>query len=435
MTPDCRVRVARALGRDLSDAEAGELDARLARSERYLRKNDPEFGGLDRKGQLARAADHASGLLQAEADGLVRSYDIGFRLREAGRDALGADFDALERSGRVTMMDRASDLPQYRNGVHDDALAVTLDDGRVVMFRDRMSPEAVPEILLHEVGVHAGMEGYLGRQGWLDLKQQAADMLAAGDEAALQAAARVPGDTSPAHYLEEVIAHWVQFGPARDQLVKTAMGKMRAWIYRHIPWVRGRVSLTHAMLKELAQGALRRETRQARKLVRQGDGPLASVPADGQGRFAKSTSRVLPFEEFSAEMRAIRDDWADDEIARAYDLHRMIMSVGSGEAGRVAPSARPQEAREPVPDQGLQAMAEDALEARGGAGTGLIADSDALEARLREDIEASGADPEAAQITHPDTNETVAVKQVLDELDRERSILERLRGCAYPGGA
>ncbi|MEQ9436021.1 hypothetical protein [Hyphomonas sp.] len=439
MTPECRVRVARALGRDLHPAEMAEMDRRIDRSARYLSRNDPDWETYKKRERLQRAGDHAGELVRAESNDLVRQFDLDYRLRQAGRDVLGDDFDALEKSGRLSFMDRASDLPQYRDGAHDDAVAVTLDDGRAVLFRDRMHPDAMHEILLHEVGWHAGMEGYLGPQGWKALQDDALKALDAQQPEALAAAQRVAPGTPDKHYAEELLAHWVQFAPAKDPFVSAMLGKMRAWVYRHIPWARGKVKLTNPMLRELATGSLNRAGQAARKLSRMEDGALRYGPMEGEGRFAKSTSRVLPFEQFEAEMRGIRKDWAPDEIARAYDLHKLY-------AGMQAPSAAPagavvpgQQERAPAapqaPDVGLRTQGEAALEARGGAGGNMIADSDALDAALRADIEASGVDLEALELIHPETGERVPAQRLLDEIDTDRKAVDRLRNCAYPGGA
>lgn len=435
MTPECRVRVARVLGRDISKREMAELDARIERSGRYLARNDPKwqsYGDLER---MRRAGDHAGRLVDAEARDVVRAFDMDYRLRHAGRQAMGRDFDVLERTGRISFKDRASDLPQFRNGADDDAVAVTLDDGSVVLFRDRMTPAAMPEVLLHEVGVHSGMRGFLGEKGWARLLDEVEAAIARGDPNAVDAAARVPSDTPPAHFLEEVLAHWVQFAPAKDPFVSGMLGKMRAWIYRHIPFVRGRVKLTNATVRELAAGALRKAGSGARKLSRTGEGPVKVLPAEnGGGRFSKTHSGILPFEQFEAEMRGIRDDWAPDEIARAYELHRIYMqTAGTGAAAPAVAGQDPVD-RGAGPDRGLEAQAKESLEAEGGAGGNLIADSEALEVRLREEIERGEFSPDQVEIVHPETGERVPAVRLLEEMEIDKKAVNRLRDCAYPGG-
>lgn len=432
MTPECRVRVAQVLGRDLRPEEMAEFDRRIGRSSRYLSRNDPEWEALGRKERLQRAGDHAAELVRAEGDDVVRQFDIDYRLRQAGRDVLGEDFDALEQTGRLRFMDKASDLPQYRDGSADDAVAVTLEDGRAVLFRDRMHPDAMHEILLHEIGWHAGMEGYLGREGWAALQADALKALDAAQPEAVAAATRVPAGTPDKHFAEELLAHWVQFAPAKDPFISSVLGKMRAWTFRHVPWVRGQVKLTNAMLRELAIGSLNRAGQSARKLSRMEDGGLKYAPLEGEGRFAKQTSRVLPRDRFEAEMMAIRKDWAPDEVERAYALHKLYASlqdVPGAPAGAAAP------APEERADVGLRAQGEAALAARGGAGESLVPESDALEAALRADLEAGAMDLEGVDIVHPETGETVPARVLLDEMDADRKAVERLRNCAYPGGA
>lgn len=435
MTPECRVRVARMLGRDLRPEEIAEVDARIGRSARYLNRNDPDWDTLKPREQWVRAGDHAGRAYRAEVEDLLRPFDMDYRLRQAGREIMGEDFDRMMEAGRVQFMDRASDLPQYRSGIHDDAVAWTSDaDGRVVMFRDRMGPGAMEEVLLHEVGTHAGMQGYLGEKGWSDLLQRVDDGIQAREPEWLEAAARVPRDTPAEHILEEVLAYRIQFAQGADGFVSSALTKMRAWIFRHVPFVRGRVSLTHAVLRELAMGALRREAGLARKLVRRG-GILKSVPVESEGRFSKAppASKALPFEVFAEEMRAIRKDWAPDEIQRAYQLHILYagLTTPARAPGAAVPDVQP-ERPAARPDAGDFAAAEKELAARAQTGGDLIADSEAIEKAFREGADADGTDLDNLVLYHPETEQEVTARQLLDELDADRKAVERLRGCAYP---
>ncbi len=435
MKPNCRVRVEKLLDRHLNEGEVREIDARINRSHRYLAAHEPDFAELSRKERLIRSGEHAAELIRHEAEDTVRAFDIDFRLRQSGRDLLGEDFDRLEQAGRIAFADRASDLPQFRDGADDDALAVTLDDGRVVLFRDHMTPDTMGEVLLHEVGVHAGMEAYLGPKGWQDLLADVEAAVKAREPQAMEAAARVPEETAPAHIMEEVLAYWVQGAPANDALVKKWLGKMRAWIYRHIPFVRGRVSLTNGMLRELADGALRRAARQSRKFVPSEAGYLRAMQAGG-GRFSKP-SRVMSFDQFSQEMLQIRKDWAPDEIARAYELHKLHMKLTAptqlGTGGAAVSDTANDAGGEAKPDVGLQQAALQDLPAPARGGPELVQESEALEAGLRAAVE---TDPEfdGLEVIHPETGERVRARQLLDDLDADRAMLDRLRGCAYPGG-
>ena len=138
-------------------------------------------------------------------------------------------------------------------------------------------------------------------------------------------------------------------------------------------------------------------------------------------------------------MRGIRKDWAPDEIARAYDLHKLYAGLQGPSVAPAGAAVPGQQERAPAPSQsldvGLRTQGEAALEARGGAGGNLIADSDALDAALRADIEASGMDLEALELIHPETGERVPAQRLLDEIDSDRKAVDRLRNCAYPGGA
>ncbi len=432
MTPECRVRVERVLGRSINPAEMAEIDARIDRSGRYLSRNDPDWKGLNTRERTLRAGAHAADLIEADAQNTVRAFDMTYRLGHAGRDVLGSDFDSMVASGRIQFKDRASDLPQYRSGEHDDALAVTLEDGSVVLFRDRMAPEDVPEVLLHEVGVHSGMAGYLGDRGWSDLLARVQKAVDDNDPNALKHAERVPADTPPAHFLEEVLAHWVQLAPKSDKFVSSMLGKMRAWIFRHLPFVRGRLKLTNEMLRELALGSMRRAGKGARKLSRQNDGPIRSRDADTDaGRFTKTRNRVMPRAQFEAEMRLINKNWAPDQIDRAYELHKLYAETVSSPAGVAAPAP----IQDPAPrDQGLVQQAEQAVEVRGMGEKGIVEDADRAHAVLMDDAESGDIDLDGVEIVHPETGDRVSARVLMDEIDADQRAVNRLRDCAYPGG-
>lgn len=420
MRPDCRVRVEQILGRKVSPAEAAEIDGRLARSRAYLQQQELLFKDLPKTEQLKRAGAHAAELRRAEAEDLVRAFDLDFRLREAGRLLLGdADFDALLKSGRLRFMDRASDLPQFRNGADDDAVAVTLDDGRVVIFRDNAGSGAMQELLLHELGVHAGLRGYLGDAAFRDLLADVSKALANGEDGALRAAMRVPADTPGEAVLEEVLAYWVQFADFKTGFWPRLIDRMRAGIYKAVPALRGRMKLTDGMLVEMARGAMWREVGLARKLVQAGK-TLRHVPleASGAGRFARGP---MSREAFEAEMRKIRKDWDPADIDRAYALH--VRHVQAREGAQVPPA-----------DGGLRRAAEVELEKSGGPGDGLIEESEAMEASIRERLDLEGIDPERTLVFDPETEREVPLARVLQDLDEDRKMLDRLRGCAYPGG-
>lgn len=420
MRPDCRVRVERELGRQISKAEQAEIDRRIARSLGYLKDQELGFRDLPKAEQLQRAGQHAGALRRAETEDLVRAFDLDFQLREAGRLALGdRDFDALLKSGRVRFHDRASDLPQFRNGRDDDAVAVTLDDGRVVIFRDNAGPKSMFEILLHELGVHAGMRGYLGDKGFRDLLRDVEAALAKGDDEAMRAAMRVPPDTPPEHFLEEVLAYWVQFADFKNGFWPRAFDRMKAWLYEKIPMLRSRMKLTEGMLVEMARGALWREVGLARKMVKAGD-VLRHVPLEtgGAGRFGRPPMSRARFE---AEMKRLRDNWDPADIDRAYALHLRHSQLASGEPIR-------------PPDAGMRTAGEEALAARGGPGEGLVEESEAMEAAVRDRLQADGVDPERTFVFDPETEQEVPLARLLEHLDEDRKMLNRLRGCAYPGG-
>lgn len=148
----------------------------------------------------------------------------------------------MERSGFLRIWATLDDF----NLQADDATKIAglaqgyFVDGRVHLFSDVIAPGDEAGVFLHEAGGHAGLRQMLGPRQFDDLVQRAMALVSQGDDAATEAAARIPEDT-PAEligeelvaYLLEVVANRVRagasIGETAAQWLEDVVAGLRAW--------------------------------------------------------------------------------------------------------------------------------------------------------------------------------------------------------------
>jgi len=167
----------------------------------------------------------------------------------------GDGASALIRAGEINIVDTP---PKW---AAPDAMALTDAKGRVTLFSSNVNAAEVRGLILHEVGVHAGLEAMLGAQGKADLLEALSARWDAGDESVLAASRRVPPDTPAEHMMEETLAYLVQHAP-KNTFVQQLFADIRAWLYKTFPKMRDWMTLTDADLQSLALGAVRNRIKQ-----------------------------------------------------------------------------------------------------------------------------------------------------------------------------
>lgn len=209
----------------------------------------------------------AIGRLSADATAATRTSAAGFTPEEGYVAPTGADlsartgytpvstladsrYNALHDQGVVVELRSAADLPaaspfhaKYGEAIPDDAKAFySPQDDRVYVFRDRLTPEEAANptgLLMHEVGVHYGLERMVGTENFTKLLQ-AVD--ASTDPRVLKAKARVPADTPEHLKLEEALGYLAEKHPQLT-VVSRIVSSIRNWLRDNIPAFR-RMSLT-----------------------------------------------------------------------------------------------------------------------------------------------------------------------------------------------
>jgi hypothetical protein len=195
--------------------------------------------------------------------------------------------DALLQRGQIQIVATPADIP---GGPHPgDVKAATAPDGIVYMVASNISEADARGLVLHEVGVHVGMEQMLGKDVFQSVLGQLDDAIMRGDDWAQAARDAVPKGTNPAHVREEQLAYLVQNAPdliaaakdagARERLVAlydAILAAVRAWAYRTFEFARERMTLTEADFRAMAVAALHDAVRRGE---RAGVGAMAPAPA------------------------------------------------------------------------------------------------------------------------------------------------------------
>lgn len=183
-----------------------------------------------------------------------RATDTPEGLTEALRLSFGRDTDALLQAGRVQVVATPKDIP---GGPHPaDVKAATAPDDMVYVVAQNVSELEARGILLHEVGVHVGMERMLGREVFDSVLTELDDAIARGEDWAQAARAAVPADTPAGLVREEQLAYLVQNAPELP-IVQRIIAAVRAWAYRTFEFARERLTLSEADFRAMAVSALR----------------------------------------------------------------------------------------------------------------------------------------------------------------------------------
>lgn len=174
-------------------------------------------------------------------------------IEQTVRQSYGDSTAAMLDSGRIKIVATVDDIP---GGPHPgDVQAATSPTGEVYVVARNVAPAEIHGLVLHEVGVHVGMEKMLGPELFDSVLREIDDAIARGEDWAEMARSAVPEET-PAHLVrEEQLAYLVQNSPELP-IVQRIIAAVRAWAYRTFEFARNNISLTDADLRAMAVSAL-----------------------------------------------------------------------------------------------------------------------------------------------------------------------------------
>jgi len=174
---------------------------------------------------------------------------------------LTPEMKRLVASGKLTLHDSMDTLPG--EGHPENVQGLTTPQGEVHLVANKLTPETLPRVAMHEMGVHVGMRGMVGDKVWGDLTSQA---LTTKGEAFDRARQAVPENT-PEHLKgEETLAYLVENAPNLP-IVKRAISAVKNWVRTTFG---ARLSITESDIRHLAARALSKESKTSERSVREG---------------------------------------------------------------------------------------------------------------------------------------------------------------------
>ncbi len=200
--------------------------------------------------------------------------------KESLQPHLTPEMKRLVASGKLTLHDTPDTLP---GGRHPERVqGLTTPQGEVHLVANKLTPETLPKVAMHEVGVHVGMRGMVGDKVWGDLTSQA---LTTKGDAFDRARKSVPANT-PEHLKgEETLAYLVENAP-KLPIVRRAISAVKNWVRTTFG---AKLSITESDIHHLASKALRRESQTSTRAPR--EGTAFSFTPEGQASQAATTAR------------------------------------------------------------------------------------------------------------------------------------------------
>jgi Large polyvalent protein associated domain 38/ADP-Ribosyltransferase in polyvalent proteins len=189
----------------------------------------------------------------------------------------GGDATSLLDAGKIRIVQNVEELNKATGGEHPEDAQAMYDpvSDTTYLVGENMEPAKVKGVVLHEIGVHAGMEEMLGRSQFERLLSEVSSRADRGEGLFAEARDAVPKDTRPEHMREETLAYLVENHPELP-LVQRVKARVRAWAYRKFDFARNRLTLNDADITALAAASLRQYARRAAMEAGKGGAPFYS---------------------------------------------------------------------------------------------------------------------------------------------------------------
>ena len=172
---------------------------------------------------------------------------------------LSPEMKRLVASGKAVIHDTAETLPEGKHP--ENVQGLTTAEGVTHYVANKLTPETLENVALHEVGTHVGMENLVGPEVYKDIANQALNNVG---EVFDKARAAIPKDT-PTHLRHhEALAYLVENAPNLP-VVKKIVSAVRNFARMHLGM---KLQLTEADARHLAVKALRRESKTTKRTAR-----------------------------------------------------------------------------------------------------------------------------------------------------------------------
>ena len=161
----------------------------------------------------------------------------------------------LVASGKAVIHDTVEDLNKAVPGTHPaNVQGLTTKEGVTHYVANKLTPETLHKVALHETGVHAGMRKMLGDKLWAYVKNQA---MTNQSPAFVKARASVPEGTPDHLIAEETLAYLVENSPNLS-LVRQIVAAIRNFLRAKLG---ANIKLSEADARQMAVASMRRESK------------------------------------------------------------------------------------------------------------------------------------------------------------------------------
>lgn len=196
----------------------------------------------------------------------ARRFHTTETLYDEASTFFGDNVDAMLDAGRLSIVQDKREIPiEGFAGLPPGVKAVyvrSLD--KTFLLAGNILPGQVKGLILHEIGVHAGMRKLLGEGRFEQLLRQVDRLVDSGNEDAVAAREHAEKHSAhPDHVREETLAWLVTWYPDAPAVV-SLLAKIRRWIFRTLGTTFG-AKLTVEDLQSFATAALRAEAERARR--------------------------------------------------------------------------------------------------------------------------------------------------------------------------
>jgi hypothetical protein len=168
---------------------------------------------------------------------------------------LSPEMKRLVASGKAVIHDTVEDLNKAVPGTHPaNVQGLTTKEGVTHYVANKLTPETLHKVALHETGVHAGMRKMLGDKLWAYVKNQA---MTNQSPAFVKARASVPEGTPDHLIAEETLAYLVENSPNLS-LVRQIVAAIRNFLRAKLG---ANIKLSEADARQMAVASMRRESK------------------------------------------------------------------------------------------------------------------------------------------------------------------------------
>ena len=229
----------------------------------------------------------------------------------------GRAIEGLERAG-FEIVETEDKLPDEVRPPTGEAVRGVYWKGKSYLVAGNIPQGAELGVLLHEVGVHAGLEGLLGKTLYSEVIQSVKTAAKIGARnpnaspfvrAVMAAQARVPNDTRAAHVTEETLAYLIEDTANRSlPLVRRVLGAIRAWLLRHGFKLQ---EIRPEDLVAMARASVRKLSREATvQRVPAGAPAYAAEAPTFYSEMARFVDAKGPGKNTAAQWKVLLDGWA-----------------------------------------------------------------------------------------------------------------------------